>query len=267
MQTGLASKRVLITGSSSGTGAATARSFAAEGATVLVHGLEAGQADAVAEELRAGGATAESLWGDICNDDGAAELARQALAGGAVDVLVNNYGVADGGSWQATETEAWVEQYQRNVLSGVRLVRALTPAMRERGEGRVIFLGTVGAVRPRAAMPHYYTAKAALPALVVSLAKELSGTGITVNCVSPGILRTAEVEAWARARAERKGWGTDWAEIERRAVADMMGPNPSGRMGLPEEVAATVVFLASEAAAYINGVDLRVDGGAADCVR
>jgi 3-oxoacyl-[acyl-carrier protein] reductase len=117
-------------------------------------------------------------------------------------------------------------------------------------------------------MPGYYAAKTALPSVVLSLAKELAGSSITVNCVSPGILRTAEIEAYYRSRASRKGWGDDWSEIEKRAVAETFSAgSPATRLGLTSEVAATVVFLASDQAGYINAVDLRVDGGAADCTR
>jgi 3-oxoacyl-[acyl-carrier protein] reductase len=264
----LGEKRVLITGSHRGTGEATARAFAAEGATVLVHGLEAGQAEPVAASIVADGGNALAVNGDLTTESGADDIATAVAAHGGVDVLVNNYGIASGGKWDEAGTSSWTEMYERNVLSGVRMAQRFVPAMRERGWGRVIFVGTVGSVRPRAVMPGYYSAKAALPAVVLSLAKELAGTGITVNCVSPGILRTAEVEAYYRARAAKKGWGDDWSEIERHAVAEMFGAgSPATRFGLTSEVAATVVFLASRQAAYINAVDLRVDGGAADCVR
>jgi 3-oxoacyl-[acyl-carrier protein] reductase len=265
MNLGLEGKRVLVTGSHRGTGQATARAFAAEGANVLVHGLEAGQAEPVAASIVRGGGNAIAVNGDLTTDAGADAVAA---AAGTIDVLVNNYGIASGGKWDEAGTSSWIEMYERNVLSGVRMAQRLVPAMRDRGWGRVIFVGTVGSVRPRAVMPGYYSAKAALPAVVLSLAKDLAGTGITVNCVSPGILRTAEVEAYYRARAAKKGWGDDWSEIERRAVADVFSAgSPATRLGLTSEVAATVVFLASEQAAYINAVDLRVDGGAADCVR
>lgn len=261
----LTDKRVLVTGSYRGTGEATARAFADEGATVVVHGLEAGQAEPVAASIVAAGGKAVAVNGDLTTEAGADAVSA---AAGTIDVLVNNYGTASGGTWRETETSSWTEMYERNVLSGVRMAQRLVPAMRERTWGRVIFVGTVGSVRPRAVMPGYYSAKAALPAVVLSLAKDLAGTGITVNCVSPGILRTAEVEAYYRARAAKKGWGDDWSEIERRAVADVFSAgSPAHRFGLTSEVAATVVFVASEQAAYINGVDLRVDGGAADCVR
>lgn len=269
MNFGLAGKRVLVTGSHRGTGAATARAFAAEGACVFVHGFAAGEADAVAESIEEEGGDARAVTADITTEAGADELADAILCeDDGIDVLVNNYGVASGGSWDDDGTSAWVDMYERNVLTGVRMATRFTPAMRERGWGRVIFVGTVGSVRPRAMMPGYYAAKAALPAVVLSLAKELAGTGITVNCVSPGVLRTVEVETHFRARAARKGWGEDWSEIERRAIAETIGGgSPATRFGLTSEVAAAVVFLASELAAYINAVDLRVDGGAADCVR
>jgi 3-oxoacyl-[acyl-carrier protein] reductase len=263
----LQEKRVLVTGSHRGTGEATARAFAAEGAVVYVHGFEPGQSDPVAASIVDAGGRAVAVHGDPTTDRGADELASGIGIDG-VDVLVNNYGIAAGGRWGDDSSDHWHQMYERNVLTGVRMAERLVPGMRERGWGRVVFVGTVGAVRPRAVMPGYYAAKAALPAVVLSLAKELAGSGITVNCVSPGVLRTAEVESHFRARAARKGWGEDWNEIERRALAETIGAgSPAARFGLPGEVAAAVLFLASEQAAYINAVDLRVDGGAADCVR
>lgn len=263
----LQGKRVLVTGSHRGTGEATARAFAAEGAMVFVHGFEEGQAEPVAASFAKYPGQAFAVHGDLTTDAGADMLAA-ALGDEGVDVLVNNYGVAAGGRWADDSSEQWHAMYERNVMTGVRMAQRLAPGMKKRGWGRVIFVGTVGSVRPRAAMPGYYAAKAALPAVVLSLAKELAGSGITVNCVSPGVLRTAEVEAHFRARAARKGWGEDWNEIERRALAETISAgSPATRLGLPSEVAAAVLFLASEPAAYINAVDLRVDGGAADCVR
>lgn len=267
MNLDLRDKRVLVTGSWRGTGEATARAFADEGAHVFVHGLEAGQAEPVACALRAAGGNATAVTGDLTTEQGADAVA-DAVGAGGVDVLVNNYGTAEHGRWDDGGTASWLAMYERNVLTGVRMAKRFVAAMRERGWGRVIFVGTVGSVRPRAVMPGYYAAKAALPAVVLSLAKELAGTGVTVNCVSPGVLRTVEVEAHFRDRAARKGWGDDWNDIERRAIAETFGAgSAASRLGLPSEVADAVLFLASERAGYINAVDLRVDGGAADCVR
>ena len=114
-------------------------------------------------------------------------------------------------------------------------------------------------------MPHYYASKGALATLTVSLAKELAGSAITVNTVSPGLIRTAEVEAQYRAVAKRKGWGESWAEIEAGIMAEG-GANPLGRIARVEEVADLVVFLASDRAGFINGQNIRIDGGAVDIV-
>lgn len=261
MDLALAGRSALVTGSYRGTGAGIARVLAQEGARVLVHGFEREPAEEVALAIRSGGGDAISVVGDMRTDRGAERLADEA---GPVDVLVNNYGVAEGGSWQSS-TEDWVDLYQKNVLSGVRLVHALTPGMKTRGWGRVIFVGTVGSARPSARMPHYYASKAALPNLTLSLAKELGGTGITVNCVSPGIVATGEIRERFTRRAEREGRPSDWPSVERDILEGFM-PNPAGLVGEPEDVGNLVAFLASDRARYVNGADLRIDGGSADCV-
>ena len=258
MQLGLAGKLALVTGSYRGTGAGIAEELAAEGATVLVHGFEAGQPESVADRLRSRGYDARPLVGDLFDDAGAESLATAALSiAGRVDILVNNYGVAERGRWFDDSTDDWIALYQKNVLSGVRLVRAFVPSMRERGWGRVIWLGTVGVLRPNARMPHYYASKAVLPTLCVSLAKELSGTGITVNLVNPGLIATAEVKQQMARRGEDAKTADGWAA----ALLD----NPIGRMAEIEEVASLVTYLASERSGAINGTSVGIDGGASDC--
>ena len=262
MELELEGRSALVTGSYRGTGEGVAKVMAREGAKVWVHGFEAEPAEAVAAEIRATGGSAEAVVGDIRTDAGGDEVARVV---GAVDILVNNYGVAEGGSWES-ETEDWIDIYQKNVLSGVRLVHAFAPGMKERGWGRVIFVSTVGYARPNSRMPHYYASKSALVNMTVSLAKELSNTGITVNCVSPGIVATREIRERFERRAEREGEPTDWASVERSIARDFM-PNPSGIVGDPEDVGNLIAFLASDRARYVNASNLRIDGGAADCVQ
>ena len=268
MDLGLSERTALVTGSWRGTGRGIARVLAREGAHVLVHGFELEPARAVADALRAEGGRASAVAGDIRSADGADLVADAALeaAAGRVDVLVNNYGVAEGPGWLDGEDADWLDLYHKNVLSGVRLVRRLVPGMKERGFGRVIFISTVGSVRPAARMPHYYASKAALPTMTVSLAKELAHTGITVNTVSPGLVATDEVkQRFLRLGAER-GWGDTWDEVESHAARAFLD-NPTGRVGAPEDVGELIAFLAGERSWYINGVDLRIDGGAADCAR
>jgi NAD(P)-dependent dehydrogenase (short-subunit alcohol dehydrogenase family) len=114
-------------------------------------------------------------------------------------------------------------------------------------------------------MPHYYAAKGAMATMGVSLAKELAGTGITVNTVSPGLIRTPELEASFRKRGQREGWGDSWPEIEAQVVASDF-PNPSGRIAEREEVAELVAFLCGDRAGMIHGQNIRIDGGAVDYV-
>ena len=209
----------LVTGSYRGTGRGIAHVLAREGARVVVHGFEAAAAQAVADEIREAGGDALGVSGDIRNDDGGDQVLEQTLAGaGRVDVLVNNYGVAEGPGWMQAGSEDWIESYQKNVLSGVRLLRGLLPGMRTRGFGRVIFVGTVGSARPGRGTPHYYASKAALVAMTVSLAKEVADSGITVNTVSPGLIATDEVKARFLERGAKRGWGDTWEEIAPHAA-------------------------------------------------
>ncbi|NNL67706.1 MAG: SDR family oxidoreductase [Myxococcales bacterium] len=261
MDLGLSGRKALVTGSFRGTGAAIARRLAAEGARVRVHGFDAGPTAAVAASIREAGSDAEPVVGDLSSDEGVAEIAA---AAGDVDVLVASYGTADGGDWQSPSA-AWLEAYQKNVLSAVRVIHAFLPGMRARGFGRIVLLGTIGTTRPAARMPHYYAAKASLPALTLSLAKEVAGSGVTVNLVSPGILATEEVRKSLTERAHRKGRSTAWADVEREAAGSFL-PNLVGRIGRPEEVADVVAFLASERAAFVTGANWRIDGGATDAV-
>lgn len=264
MDLGLSGRRVLVTGSWRGTGAGIAEFLAREGARVLVHGLQPGQNEAVCARLLADSLDVTGVTGDITTDRGAEQLIDECHAhSDGVDVLINNYGVAEGGDWASTPTEDWVGIYQKNVLSGVRLVHGFSPGMREQGIGRIIFVGTVGSLRPNSRMPHYYASKAVLPNLCVSLARELRESGITVNVVSPGVIATAEVKAALRGRAQKRGWGDDDQALA-RAAAELF-ESPLGRIAEIEEVAAVVAFVASAHASYINGANIRVDGGASDC--
>jgi NAD(P)-dependent dehydrogenase (short-subunit alcohol dehydrogenase family) len=265
MDLGLEGKVALVTGSWRGTGRGVARVLAGEGAHVLVHGFEAEAARAVADEIRSAGGRASAVAGDIRTGPGADVVADASLGeAGRVDILVNNYGVAEGRGWLDGDDEEWLDAYHKNVLSGVRLVRRLVPGMRDRGFGRVVFVSTVGCLRPGSRMPGYYASKAALGNMTVGLAKELAGSGITVNTVSPGLVATDEVRERFLRMGAKRGWGETWQEVEPHAAREFMD-NPTGRVGAPEDVGALIAFLASERSWYVNATNLRIDGGAADC--
>jgi 3-oxoacyl-[acyl-carrier protein] reductase len=260
---GLDGKVALVTGAYRGTGAGIARVLAAEGAAVAVHRFEAGQSDAVVDQIVAAGGTAVGVDGDVLTEAGGAhvvDLVREAL--GPIAVLINNLGAPGNTTWE-TPADAWHDAWERNVLSGVRLAQKAVPAMREQRWGRLVFLGTIGTARPGQRNPDYYGAKAALPAIARSLAKELRDTGITVNVVSPGIIATTEIRESLTRRAVAAGVADTWADVMRWGLEQAMD-NLTGRIPEPEDIGRVVAFVASDGGWHINGADLRVDGGALD---
>lgn len=246
----LQGKVALVSGSDRRTGEVIAATLEKEGATVIYHGNEQAPAHRFA------------VCGDVGHDSGCAQVLEQvADLGLSVDILVNNYGTTDNHRWRDADSAKWLELYQINVLSAVRLARGCTGGMQARGWGRVINIGTAGTFRPSAARPAYYSAKSALATMGAGLAQELAGTGITVNTVSPGLVRTEQVEKGYRRLAQKLGRGDSPEEIV-ALIVERDYPNPCGRIAEREEVADLVAFLASRRADFINGQNIRIDGGA-----
>ncbi|MDH2414385.1 SDR family NAD(P)-dependent oxidoreductase [Nocardioides sp. CER19] len=260
MELNLSSRRALVTGSSSGLGEATARMLAAEGAAVVIHGRDQSRAEAVAASIREAGGRAEVVLGDLATDEGAADVMRQALVGGDVDILVNNAGFYRHLSWAEATPQEWADTYNVNVVSGVRMIQQLVPAMRERGWGRVITIGGGLASQPMNTHPQYNATLAARHNLAVSLARELKGTGVTSNVVSPGAILVDATQELVTHIGPARGWGDTWEEILPNAVEALI-PNDHGRFGRPEEIAGAVAYLCSDLAEYVSGATIRVDGG------
>ena len=257
----LKGKRALVTGSSSGIGEGIAKCLAREGAIVAVHGRREKEANRVAQEITAAGGTAFVALGDLSKDEESHDVAEKALSAlGGVDILINNAGGYEQVDWMDSSPSKWAEMYNHDVLSIVRLVQHIAPQMKQLGWGRFIQLSSSAGVQPYAFGPDYSAAKAAIINLSVSLSKDLAGTGITANTISPGPIRTAGFEQLWRDYAKTKGWGNDWTEIERNVVKEVL-PNPTGRVGHIEEIADLAAFVSSPLAGYINGANLRVDGG------
>jgi NAD(P)-dependent dehydrogenase (short-subunit alcohol dehydrogenase family) len=260
MKLDLTGKRALITGSSSGLGEATARMLAAEGAAVVIHGRNKERAQAVAAAIRADGGAATTALGDLAADEGAADVARAATMDGPVDILVNNAGFYRHVSWEQATPDEWNDTYNVNVVSGVRMIQHLVPGMRERGWGRVVTIGGGLASQPMNTHPQYNATLAARHNLAVSLARELKGTGVTSNVVSPGAILVEATKELVTQIGPARGWGESWEEIHPNAVQALI-PNDQNRFGEPDEIAAAVAYLCGPYAQYISGATIRVDGG------
>ena len=206
----LGGKRALVTGSSSGIGEAIAKSLAAEGVAVVVHGRREPEAKRVAAEIVAGGGKAVMAIGDVSSDAGADAVAKVVndTLGGA-DILVNNAGAYPRLPWFEATAADWTSLYNQNVGSMVRLITRLVPEMKQRGWGRVISLASIVATMPFPVSPAYAATKSANANLAVSLAKQLAGTGVTSNAVSPGMILTPGVEQLIRGQAAQAGLPSD----------------------------------------------------------
>ena len=258
----LTHKTALVSGAHRGTGNVIATTLAEEGATVALHAFTPQESAAAMAALADKAFSIIPVVGDILTDEGAQQVMDQlAQQGLQVDILVNNYGSALAGKWDSLSTEQWIEATNINLLSAVRLIQHCTPYMKANHWGRIINLSTIGDHQPNAIMPHYYAAKAALSNATVSLAKDLNATGITVNTISPGLIHTEELERAYLVKAQKKGWPTDWESLQLEIVQHDF-PNPCNRLATRQEVADMVVFLASPRAGFINGQNIRVDGGA-----
>ncbi len=244
MTTSFDGHTALVTGSTSGIGRATADALAARGAHVIVSGRDRLRGERAVTALRGAGAAADFVAADVATPVGAQSLAERALRiTGRVDVLVNNAGIYSFGP-TTSRTETDVDAiYDVNVKAPFFLVQALVPHMVERGSGAVVNILTGAAHRGSPAAGLYGSSKAALLLLTKGWAAEFGPSGVRVNAVSPGMIRTEGTSGGA-------------------GLEPVAATIPARRLGDPHEVAAAVAFLASDDAAYVHGAILPVDGGA-----
>lgn len=237
---------VLVTGSSSGIGAATALEFAAGGARVAVHYRgNADGATAVAEQIQAAGGACALFQADVSDPQQAAELVKQVHEQlGGLDILVNNAGTTRDMLLLQMKEDDWDAVINTNLKSVYAVTRAAVRGMVRKRWGRIINLTSVVGITGQAGQTNYAASKAGIIGFTKSLAREVASRNITVNAVAPGFVPTALTEVLPE-------------EIRERILRD----TPLGRMGTPEEVAWAVAFLADERSRFITGHVLTVDGG------
>ena len=258
MEFGLQGRLALVTGSTQGIGRAIAEALVDEGARVIVNGRRRELVDETVRALARRGET-HGVVADLSTAAGAEAVLAAAAAVGPVDILVNNAGFFEVKPFAEITDADWLAMFDLNVMSGVRLARALFPGMLARNRGRIVFIASEQSVKPNPEMIHYAMSKTAQVSIARGLADLTKGTAVTVNSVLVAPTWSAGVETFLRKIAATSGKSVD--EL-RTAYFD--GPGASSllqRWATPGEIAAQVVFLCSERAAAVNGSAQRVDGG------
>ena len=244
--TDLTGKTALVTGSTSGIGQATAISLAAHGAHVLVVGRNEQRAKNVVAEIEGSGGSATFRLTTLSDLESAHDLVEWATeaGNGHVDILINNAGAGSVGPSHAVTEAEFDETFAVNVKIPFFLVAALAPAMAEHGGGSIINMSTMVASFGQADRALYGASRAALELLTKAWAAEYGPSGVRVNAVAPGPTRTRRLKA-----------------VPAEMVNQLAALAPAGRVAEPDEIAAAIVFLASDDASFVHGVTLAVDGG------
>lgn len=261
MKIDLSGKTALVTASTGGIGFAIAHGLAASGATVILNGRsEERVAEAKArlqDQLPL--ASLKTVAADLSSAAGVDTLVKAAAP---VDILVNNAGIFGPQDFYDTDDATWDNFWQTNVMSGVRLSRALLPAMVKQGWGRVVFISSESARNIPADMIHYGVSKTAQLSLSRGLAKYVAGSGVTVNSVLPG--PTLSDGFAAMMEEERKKTGKSLEELAKGFVMSARPSSVIQRAASVDEVANMVVYVCSQQASATSGAALRVDGGVVD---
>ena len=239
----------LVTGASSGIGRACAQALGSEGANVVVAGRRQARLDEVVQRIRGAGGDAVAAPGDVREEGACREWVDAAVRHfGGLDALVNSAGVMGSGGLLNLEPAEWDRMMDTNLRAMFLLTRAAAPELIKR-RGAVVNLSSVAGPRPYANLMGYVVSKAGVDAFTRCAALDLAPHGVRVNALNPGVVVT-ELQTVTNAVPDYEGF------LERSKVT-----HPLGRVGQPEEIAALVLFLLSDAAAWITGATIPVDGG------
>lgn len=240
----LKGKSALVTGASGGIGADVARALHSAGAVVALSGTRVEPLEALAAEL---GERSHVLPCNLSDAEAVEALPKQAIeAMGAMDILVNNAGITRDNLFMRMSDEEWTQVLEVNLTSTMRLCRGALRGMMKSRWGRIINISSIVGATGNPGQGNYAAAKAGMVGMSKSLAYEVASRGVTVNCVAPGFIATPM---------------TDKLNDDQKAAINVK--IPAGRMGTPEEIAAAVLYLASNEAGYITGATLHVNGGMA----
>lgn len=240
----LTGKTALVTGASGGIGAAIAQALHKQGANLVLSGTRTEALDKLAGEL---GSRVQTIACDLSDPAQVEKLVPAAeAAAGPLDILVNNAGITRDNLFMRLKDEDWDQVLAVNLTAGFRLSRAVIKGMLKRKWGRIIGITSIIGVMGNAGQANYAASKAGMIAMSKSLAKEVAGRDVTVNCVAPGFIETPMTDV-----------------LNEKLRAGILTNVPAGRLGTGEDVAAAVVYLASQEAAYVTGQTLHVNGGMA----
>jgi 3-oxoacyl-[acyl-carrier protein] reductase len=261
MNLDLRNKTALVCGSSQGIGKASAIELSKMGANIILLARNEDKLKGVLTELASDkGQQHEYRIADFSDVESVRETARSITESGPIHILVNNTGGPAGGPITEAKAEEFINTFNQHLINNQSLVQAVIPSMKKAGFGRIINIISTSVKAPLNGLGVSNTIRGAVASWSKTMANELGSFGITVNNVLPGATMTARLDSIAANKASKTG------STKEEVLKQMASAAPAQRVGEPEEIANAVAFLASPAAAYINGINLPVDGGRTPCL-
>ncbi|MEM1136229.1 MAG: SDR family oxidoreductase [Bacteroidota bacterium] len=254
----LKNKRALVTGSTSGIGLSIAKTLANEGATVIINGRSQQRIDEAIQAIliEIPGVQVSGIIADFRDKVAIDALIEQV---GILDILINNVGIFTSQQFEETSDADWLDMYEVNVMSGVRLSKAFLPKMLQKDWGRIIFISSECAMLVPEDLIAYSSTKAAMLSISRGLAQTTKGSGVTVNAVMPGSTLSEGAKRFLEEQATKKG--VSEKEVANNFFDNVRTTSLLGRFASTEEVANTVVYLASPLSSATNGAAIKIEGG------